>query len=251
MKIKGVIIDDEVNNVENLCLLLNSYCPDVEIIATASSADEGKEILQKFKPDLVFLDIQMPGKNAFEMLKELNEFDFEVIFVTAYDKFALQAMKFSAVDYLLKPINTEELQSSVLRAQKRHQLKLQNNQLENLINMIRSQQNKEEHRIGLTTMKETRFVKTSQIVRCESSNNYTSFYLEDGEHILVSKPIYEYEELLSEYGFIRCHQSHIINETFVRSWVKGYGGYLLLHNGTEIPVSRNKKEAVKEFLKML
>jgi two-component system LytT family response regulator len=250
MRIKSIIIDDEVNNVENLVLLLNSYCPDVDIVSTASSADEGKEILQKFKPDLVFLDIQMPGKNGFELLKELNELDFEVIFVTAFDKFAIQAMKFSAVDYLLKPINIEELQAAVIRAQKRHQLKMQNNQLENLINLIRSQQNKEEHRIGLTTMKETRFVKTSQVIRCESSNNYSTFYLDGGESILVCKPIYEYEELLSEYGFIRCHQSHIINKSFVKSWVKEYGGYLLLHNGTEIPVSRNKKEAVKEFLKV-
>jgi two-component system LytT family response regulator len=250
MRIKSIIIDDEVNNVENLVVLLNSYCPDVDIVATATSADEGKEILQKFKPDLVFLDIQMPGKNGFEILKELNELDFEVIFVTAFDKFAIQAMKFSAVDYLLKPINIQELQAAVIRAQKRHQLKMQNNQLENLINLIRSQQNKEEHRIGLTTMKETRFVKTSQVIRCESSNNYSTFYLDGGESILVCKPIYEYEELLSEYGFIRCHQSHIINKSFVKSWVKEYGGYLLLHNGTEIPVSRNKKEAVKEFLKV-
>ncbi len=135
--------------------------------------------------------------------------------------------------------------------QKRRQLKkCKNNQLENLIHLIQSQQNKEEHRIGLTTMKETRFVKTSQVIRCESSNNYSTFYLDGGESILVCKPIYEYEELLSEYGFIRCHQSHIINKSFVKSWVKEYGGYLLLHNGTEIPVSRNKKEAVKEFLKV-
>ena len=251
MKIRSVIIDDELNNVENLGLLLNKHCPDVEIIATATSGEKGKEILQLFKPALVFLDIQMPDKTGFDLLKELSAFDFEVIFVTAYDKFAIQAMKFSAVDYLLKPINVEELSAAVIRAQKRHQLKMQNEQLENLIHLVRSQQNKEEHRIGLTTMKETRFVKTSNIVRCESSNNYSTFFLDDGEQILVSKPIYEYEELLNGYGFIRCHQSHIINRAFVKSWVKEYGGYLLLNNGTEVPVSRNKKEVVKLFLKII
>jgi two-component system LytT family response regulator len=250
MRINAVIIDDEANNIDNLSLLLAKYCPQVDIAATAASGEEGKQILQRFKPDLVFLDIQMPDKTGFDILKELNEIDFEVIFVTAYDKFAIQAMKFSAVDYLLKPINIEELQSAVGRAQKRHQLKLQNNQLENLISLIRSQQNKEEHRIGLTTMKETRFVKTSQVARCEASNNYTTFYLDGGEQILVSKPIYEYEELLTGYGFIRCHQSHIINKAFVKSWVKEYGGYILLFDGTEVPVSRNKKDAVKEFLKI-
>lgn len=250
MKIKAVIIDDEVNNIDNLIVLLAEYCPDVEVIAIANSGTRGKELLLQLHPDLVFLDIQMPDKNGFEMLKELNEFTFEVIFVTAYDKFAIQAMKFSAVDYLLKPINVEELQAAVVRSRKRHQQKMQNNQLENLIHLIRSQQNKKEHRIGLTTMKETRFLKTSEIIRCESSNNYTTFYLHNGEQILVSKPIYEYEELLSGYGFFRCHQSHIINKTFVKSWIKDYGGYLLLTNGAEVPVSRSKKDVVKEFLRV-
>ena len=250
MQISAVIIDDENNNVDNLRTLLNRHCPEVAVVGTASSAEEGKTLLLSLKPGLLFLDIQMPGKTGFDLLRDLNEFDFEVIFVTAYDKFAIQAMKFSAVDYLLKPINIAELQAAVARAEKRYRLKTQNNHLENLIRLIQSQQNKDEHRIGLTTLKETRFVKTSEIVRCESSNNYSTFYLNGGEQILVSKPIYEYEELLGGYGFIRCHQSHIVNKAFIKSWIKEYGGSLLLFDGTDIPVSRNKKDGVKEFLKI-
>ena len=248
MKIKSVIIDDELNNVDNLTALLNSFCPRVEVIATANNAETGREAILKHQPAIVFLDIQMPGGNGFDMLRKMGSIDFEVIFVTAYDQYAIQAMKFSAVDYLLKPINTDELQFAVEAAIKRHQQKLHNNQLENLIHLLKWQQNMEEHRIGLTTMKETRFVKTNEIVRCESSNNYSTFYLNDGEELLVSKPIFEFEEMLKDYGFIRCHQSHLVNKSFIKSWVKEYGGYLLLYNGTEVPVSRNKKDSVKDSL---
>lgn len=248
MEIKAVIIDDEINNIDNLKLLLDACCPKVEVVATANSAETGRGIILKNQPAIVFLDIQMPGGNGFDLLRQLGNIDFEVIFVTAYDQYAIQAMKFSAVDYLLKPINTDELQFAVEAAIKRHQQKMHNSQLENLIHLLKWQQNKEEHRIGLTTMKETRFVKTTEIVRCESSNNYSTFYLSGGEQLLVSKPIYEFEEMLKGYGFIRCHQSHLVNKNFVKSLVKEYGGYLLLHNGTEVPVSRNKKDSVKESL---
>lgn len=248
MKIKAVIIDDEINNIDNLKLLLDAWCPKVEVVATASNAETGREVILKHQPAIVFLDIQMPGGNGFDLLRLMGSIDFEVIFVTAYDQYAIQAMKFSAVDYLLKPISIDELQFAVEAAIKRHQQKMHNSQLENLIHLLKWQQNKEEHRIGLTTMKETRFVKTSEIVRCESSNNYSTFYLNDGEQLLVSKPIYEFEEMLKGYGFIRCHQSHLVNKSFVKSWVKEYGGYLLLQNGTEVPVSRNKKDSVKESL---
>lgn len=250
MKIKAIIIDDEINNIDNLGLLLATCCPNIEIVATANNAETGRDVILKNQPAIVFLDIQMPGGNGFDMLRQIGSIDFEVIFVTAYDQYAIQAMKFSAVDYLLKPINTDDLQFAVDAAIKRHKQTLHNNQLENLIHLLKWQQNKEEHRIGLTTMKETRFVKTSEIIRCESSNNYSTFYLSDGEQLLVSKPIYEFDEMLKGYGFIRCHQSHLVNKNFVKSWVKEYGGYLLLYNGAEIPVSRNKKDSVKELLEM-
>lgn len=245
---KAVLVDDEKHNIDNLRGLLGSYCPQVEIAGMAANADEGKRLIMQARPDIVFLDIQMPQKSGFDLLKELSSYDFEVIFVTAHDQYAIQAMRFSAVDYLLKPIDINELQSAVDRAIKRQRLKEQNRQLENLIDLLKSQQNKEEQRIALNTLKETRFVKTGEIVRCESSNNYSTFYLQNGEQLLVCRPIYEFEELLKDYGFIRCHQSHLVNKKFIKSWKKEYGDFLLLTNGDEAPVSRNKKELVKKAL---
>src|ERR1035437_3495112 len=248
MSYKAVIIDDEIHNVENLTQLLTSYCPQIRVCDTAMNADDGKISILKHQADIVFLDIQMPDKNGFDLLRDLNQYDFEVIFVTAFDQYAIQAMRFAAVDYLLKPINIEELQSAVNRAIKKCELKLQNRQLENLILLLKNQQNKDEHRIALTTMKETRFIKTNEIIRCESSNNYSTFFLQNNEELLVCKPIYEYEEILSGYGFIRCHQSHLVNKKFVKSWVKEDGDHLLLFNGKAVPISRTKKDYVKKAL---
>lgn len=245
---KAVLIDDEKHNLDNLQELLRAYCPQVIVCDTASTSDEGISIILKNQPDIVFLDIQLPVKNGFDMLRGLSNYDFEVIFVTAYDQYAIQAMRFAAVDYLLKPIDINELQSAVDRAVKKCRLKTQNQQLENLVQLLKNQQNKEEQRIALTTLKETRFVKTGEIMRCESSNNYTTFFLQDGGELLVCKPIYEYEEILTGYGFIRCHQSHLVNTRFVKSWKKEYGDFLLLTNGAEVPISRSKKEIVKKAL---
>ena len=245
MSIKAVLIDDELHNLENLRELLSIYCPQVAVCATALNAGDGKIAIQKYEPEIVFLDIQMPGKNGFDLLEGLNSYDFEVIFATAHDQYAIQAMRMSAIDYLLKPINIEELQSAVDAAIKKHQQKTRNGQLENLIDLLKTQRNKDEQRIALPAMKETRFVKTKEIVRCESSNNYSTFYLEQGESLVVCKPIYEYEELLKDFGFIRCHQSHLVNKRFIKGWKKDYGDHLLLYNGTEVPISRNKKQLVK------
>lgn len=244
---KAVIIDDEDINRENLQQLLLQYCTDVTLVGTAANADAGRALIQQYQPDLVFLDIEMPGQNGFELLKSLPVHNFEIIFVTAYHQYGIQAVKFAAIDYLLKPINIEELQSAVARAVRKRSEKQHNLQLENLIQLLHQQHSKSEHRIALPTTKETRFAKTEEIIRCESSNNYTTFYLVSGEKIIVSKPIYEYEELLADYQFIRCHQSHIVNIKFIKSWVKTDGGYLLLYDKTEIPVSRQKQEVVKEL----
>ncbi|MBL7763930.1 MAG: response regulator transcription factor [Chitinophagaceae bacterium] len=244
--IRAILVDDEQNNIDNLRKLLEKYCPEVAVISMTTSAIDGKRMITEQKPDLIFLDIQMPDKNGFELLKSLNSYSFEVIFVTAFDKYGIQAVKFSAIDYLLKPINIEELKSAVNKAAEKIVQKKQNYQLENLLRLL--QQQREEHRIAIPAAKEIRFVKTQDIIRCESSNNYTTFFLNSGEKLIVSKPIYEYEELLSDYGFIRCHQSHLVNKKFVRSIVKEDGGYLLLEDNEQIPVSRQKKEEVKNSL---
>ncbi len=245
--LKAILVDDEQNNLVNLEQLLKEYCPGVEVIATASDAAMGRNAILQHHPDLVFLDIQMPGKSGFDLLRELHQYDFEVIFVTAFDQYAIQAVRFAAVDYLLKPVSIDELQGAVSRALAKRSEKKKNLQLENLLQLLQEQ--KEDHRIALATTKETRFIRTTDIVRCESSNNYTIFFLSNGEKLTASRPIFEYEELLKSYGLIRCHQSHLVNRKYVKSWVKEDGGYLLLDNGHQVPVSKNKKDVVAWALK--
>lgn len=246
--IQTIIIDDEQNNIDNLQILLQQYCPQINVIAAALNANEGKKIILQHQPDLVFLDIQMPEKNGFDLLKSLPDYSFEIIFVTAYDQYGIQAVKFAAIDYLLKPIDINELQNAIQKAIKKCAVKQQNLQLQNLIQLLQQQNQKQLHRIALQSAKETRFVETDKIIRCESSNNYTTFFLVNNEKIIVSKPIYEYEELLNGYGFIRCHQSYLVNKKFIKSFVKEDGGYLLLDDKTQIPVSKQKKEQIKKLL---
>lgn len=245
---KAVLIDDELNNLNNLKVLLETYCPQVDVCAMVQTAGQGKAAIYTYQPDLLFLDIQMPDQDGFALLRSLTRYDFEIIFVTAFDKYAIQAMRFSAVDYLLKPVNIVELQAAVARAYKQRQLKVQNQQVVHLMQWLEAQSKKEDLQIALSTTQETRFVKTNEIIRCESSNNYTTFFLNDKTKLLVSKPIYEYDELLSNNGFLRCHQSHLVNQSFIRSWQKEYGDFLLLTDGTQVPISRGKKELVKKAL---
>jgi two-component system LytT family response regulator len=248
MRLRAVIIDDEQNNIDNLAILMQQHSPEVTIIGTAMNALEGEQIILQQKPDLVFLDIQMPNLNGFDLLAKFKQPQFEVIFVTAFDKYGIQAVKFAALDYLLKPINISELKDAVGRAIVKCGNKQQNLQLENLMRLLKNSQQKEEHRIALSDAKETRFIKTTEIIRCESNNNYTVFFLANTEKITTSKPIFEYEEMLQDYGFIKCHQSHLVNKKYIRSWVKEDGGYLLLEDKSQIPVSRQKRDQIKQML---
>jgi two-component system LytT family response regulator len=247
MSINAVLIDDELHNIENLRQLLKTQCPELMVTGTATHVDSALVLIRQQRPAIVFLDIQMPDKNGFELLKSFPEPKFEVIFVTAHDQYAIQAMRFSAIDYLLKPINALELKQATQRAIAKHQQKSQNKELKNLVSLLTNQSPKAEQRIALNTLKETRFVKTGEIIRCQSSNNYTTFFLKE-EELVVSKPIYEYEEILKDYGFIRCHQSHLVNVRHIKSWKKEYGDFLLLYDGTELPVSRGKRDSVREVL---
>ena len=246
--IRAVIIDDEKNNIENLTGLLKRYSLNVDVIDTATNAEDAIELIINTNPDLLFLDIQMSGKNGFDILRALPQHPFEVIFVTAFDQYGIQAVKLAAIDYLLKPINPEELKLSIAKVENKLSKMKDNLQLENLMELIKNKDSKNEHKLALATTKEIRFVNTNEIVRCESSNAYTKFYFIDSKSIMVSKPIFEYEELLNDYDFIRCHQSHLVNKKFIKSLIKEDGGYLLLEDNTRIPVSRSKKENVLKAL---
>lgn len=242
--INTVIIDDERNNIDNLEGLLKKYCPQIRVTGIAMNAADGAALIKNHQPKLIFLDIQMPGKNGFDMLNDLPDHSFEIILVTAYDQYGIKAIKFSAVDYLLKPVNIDELRSAIQKAEKRIKEKMQNHELENLLQLIKNREEKSTHKLALPAIKETRFVSPKDIIRCESSNTYTTFHIATGEKIIVSKPIYEYDELLTDFGFIRCHQSHLVNKEYIKSLVKGDGGYLIMQNGDEIPISKSKKEIV-------
>lgn len=246
--IKGIIIDDELNNIINLQRLLEKYCPEVIITGSSTDANEAISLIKNSQPDLIFLDIQMPEKDGFQVLQELNLYDFEVIFVTAFSQYGIQAIKFSAIDYLLKPIDIEELKKAVAKTSEKLKHKNQNLQLQNLLNHLKESNNSSEHRIAISSLKETRFVYVKNIVRCESENSYTLFFTDEGETIISTVPLYEYDEMLSIYGFIRCHQSHLVNKKHVKSLLKEDGYTLLLYDQVRIPVSRNKKDLVKKSL---
>ena len=245
--INCIIIDDEVNNVEILSSLLMKHCKGISIVATALNATEGIKLIENHEPDLVFLDIQMPEKSGLDLLKSLSQINFEIIFITAYDQYGIQAIKFSALDYLLKPVNIDELKLAVQKAREKIIAKQKNASIGNLLDYISSSP-KETPKIALPTLTETRYVKVDDIVRCEASDNYTTFYLQNDEKILVCKTLKEYAELLVPYNFIRTHQSHLVNINFVKSLLKEDGGVLLLTNLTKIPISRQNKESVKAKL---
>jgi len=249
MEITCVIIDDEPNNISNLQAILRDHCPGVMVLATAQNADEGVSAIRMHQPGLVFLDIQMPGKSGFEVLKEFPAPAFEVVFITAYDQYGIRAIKFSALDYLLKPINIPELKQAIAKARERLAAKDKDRKLENLLAYMQRGQ-KESPKIALPTLSEIRYIKIDEIIRCEASDNYTTFYTA-GEQLLVCKTLKEFAELLQPHGFVRTHQSHLININFVKSLLKEDGGALVMKDQTKVPISRQNKDVVKDALKQL
>lgn len=247
MKINAVIIEDELNNIENLQGILANWCPAVHIMGTATTVEEGVDVIKAHPPQLVFLDIQLHDRSGFDVLKALDAIEFEVVFITAYDQYGIQAIKFSALDYLLKPIDIRELQQALEKAREKIVAKQNNGNLENLLNFVRRSA-MDMPRIALPTLQETRYVKVNEIVRCEAANNYTHFYLRDGETILVCKTMKEFAELLKPYDFHRAHQSHLVNLQFVKSLLREDGGVLLMEDDAKVPVSRQNIGAIKQAL---
>jgi len=247
MRIKGIIIDDEYNNIENIQSILQQFYPEVEIIATAGNADDGIAVIGKLQPDLLFLDIQMPGKTGFDVLKAFPQIGFEIIFITAYDQYGIQAIKFSALDYLLKPIDIEEFKRAVEKAIDKIASRQKNSSIGNLLEYLKKGQ-KDSPKMALPTLEEIRYVPVTEIVRCQASDNYTVFHLDGSEQILVCRTLKEYAGLLAPHGFIRTHQSHLVNAYFVKSYLKEDGGALLLKDHTKIPISRQNRDLVKEAL---
>jgi two-component system LytT family response regulator len=241
--IKAIIVDDETRSRSNLSRLLAEYCPQVQLAGEAASATEALKLIRQYMPDLVFLDIEMGSESGFDLLKSLNgNQNFEVIFVTAFDKYGIQAVKACAIDYLLKPINILELTAAVEKAVVQIAPRKENIRLKELVaNIDRAE---EEQRIAIPLMDKIEFVAISKIIRLEAEGNYTHIFLDGGKKYLVSKTLKDYHELLDIHNFLRTHQSHLINYRKVAAYVKTEGGYIAMDDGSQIPISRQKREEI-------
>jgi two-component system, LytTR family, response regulator len=241
--IKAILVDDEYKSRENLKMILEEYCADVAVTGQAGSVSEASELILTLKPDLVFLDIQMKMETGFDLLESLHHIDFDIIFVTAYAEYALKAIKFSAVDYVLKPVDISELQEAVEKVIKRRS-KAQNldkGKLEVLLSNLKSDDS-ENYKIALPTANGLVFVKLKNILYLEAESNYTNFHFADGSKIMVSRTLKEYEEMLANNGFFRIHKSYLINLNEIREYVRGDGGYVVMSNKMALDVSKRKKE---------
>ena len=244
--INALIVDDEPYSCETLAVLLARYCPDVTIMGSCSNGIEALAVIHKQSPNLVFLDVEMPKMNGFEMLEQLPSINFDLIFTTSYDQYALKAFRFSAIDYLLKPIDREELQKAVQKIVQRTQVPTAQ-QLEILFQKM--------HRgsalvskIALPTMEGLQMVTIDSIISCDSDSNYTIIRMKNKEKLVVSRTLKDVEELLEDHAFTRVHHSYLVNLNEVVKYVKGEGGYLVMSDGATIDVSRSKKEILLKRL---
>jgi len=247
--IKAIIIDDEKQSRSALMGLIDRYCPEVFVIAQAEGCKDGIDKVKMYNPDVVFLDIQMPDGSGFNFLEAFEEFNFEVIFATAHDQYAIKAIKYSALDYLLKPINPDDLKAAILRYTEKKDKGQIGNNIKVLLNNIKP--GNDVKKIILSTAEGIHILSTDEIIRCESDDYYTKFFLTDGKTILISKTLKQNEAMLSDFDFIRPHKSHLVNIKYIKSYLKVDGGYILMIDGCKIPVSRRKRESIISILNHL
>jgi two-component system, LytTR family, response regulator len=241
---KAIIIDDEADSVKLLALQLKMYCPQVQVVAGCTDAADGLQQIKALQPNIVFLDIEMPVMNGFQLLEKLGEINFSLVFVTAYDQFAVKAFRFSALDYLLKPIDGKDLQAAVQKAMQRHWPVQQ--QLTMLKEQVQGTPKNHPGKIALPYQNGVSFVEVENIVYCEAENNYTRFYTIDGQQHLVSKNLGDIQEVLEERNFLRVHRQYLVNLDHIKKYVRGEGNYLVLSNEANIPVARSQKEKLIE-----
>jgi two-component system, LytTR family, response regulator len=240
--IRSIIIDDEPKNRKILRALLERFCPEVTVEHEAGSAKEAIELITASSPDLVFLDIEMPYGNAFDLLDQLLPVNFEIIFITAFDEYTLKAFKYSALDYLLKPVSIEELKAAVKKASQKIHLKTVNEQLSNLLQNFRGQRS-QASRIAIPTNEGFIFISTQDILRFEAKSNYTYIFTTQGQRLVSSKTIKQYDDLLGGVQFFRIHNSHLINLGFVKRYLKGRGGEVEMTDGSVLEVASRRKDA--------
>jgi two-component system, LytTR family, response regulator len=246
MTYSAVLIDDEIHCTESLQLLLETAAPEFKIAAKFNDPLAALEFLRTRRVDLVFLDIEMPEMNGFEILNALEELLFDVIFVTAYDQYAIKAFSYSAISYLLKPVDEDDLKDTIGRWQQKTSKTLAQNQL-GLMHQMLTSMNQPKTKIALPTSDGLEFLEIRTIIRCESESNYTRLFCSDKSKHLICRTLKEVEKVLQENGFIRVHHSHLVNPQFIRKFVRHDGGFIVMADGEQISVSRTKKDRLFEL----
>lgn len=251
--VRTILVDDEPRGLNTLKKLLQEYCPDVKVIAECTDTDTAKDKIELLEPQLAFLDISLPGKTSFDLLSELDKVNFEIIFVTAHNDYALQAFHYSAIDYLMKPIDEDLLVDAVRRAIKRVTVNATSNNVSTLLHNLQKVQVPPEMKLCIPSLKGFQVVELKDILFCEASGSYTNFYFTDKHTVCTAKTIHDYEELLEDAGFIRVHKSFLVNLLHVKEYLRGEGGSVILSNGHEVEVARRKKDLLiakmKEYYK--
>jgi two-component system LytT family response regulator len=245
--VRALIIDDEKHCCDNLQWQLKQYCPEIEIIGVCNNAEKGLQQIQTQQPQLVFLDVEMPGMTGFEMLERLKDINFAIIFTTAFDQYAIRAIKFGALDYLMKPIDKDELLEALnklLHRTSQDSLK----QLNALLSHIKKSNDLSFQKIALPTLHGYELVPLNNIMICESNSNYTDIQLNNGQRLLISRTLKQIEDLLDMHPFFRIHHSYLVNLQYAIRYIKGDGGFLVLNNDITVPVSRNKKEELLHLI---
>lgn len=247
--IKAIIVDDEHKSCENLKILINEYCKNVELVGLCQTISEAINIIDTIHPEIVFLDVQMQDETGFDLLEHYKDnIDFEVIFTTAHSEYAIKAIRFSAVDYLLKPISGDELQEAVNQTIKKISEKENSNvRISTLLKNL-NQKSLDNYKLALPTVNGLVFIKMNSIIYCEGKDNYTQIYTNDNNSYLVSKTLRKYEELLSEQHFYRIHKTYLVNLNEIKEYLKGEGGQVIMSNLKALDVSRRKKEGLLKAL---
>jgi len=246
--IKAIIIDDIEQARITLKKDLQVYAPDVTVIGEADGVVTGAKLLKEVRPDVLFLDIQMQDGSGFDLLDILNKIPFKIIFITASDAHAIKAFRYAAVDYLLKPVDPDQLIASLARCREQN---LNENEKYKLLNDSLKDSQKPHERLALHTQDKIHIVNIQDIIRCESNINYTEFFFQNGKKLLVTRTLKDFEDLLSDQGFYRVHQSFLVNTRFIKEFLKADGGFLLMSDGSMIPVSTRKRPEVMKMLEGL
>ncbi len=240
-KLTAVLVEDEIISRETLRGYIEKYCTDVEVVAEAGSVTEGKTIIEQYKPDIVFLDVEMPFGTGFDLLEQLDEITFETVFVTAYSNYAMKALNYSASYYILKPVDIEELVKAVDKIKVERKNKDYSVHTKVLVENMQITANQKK-KIVLPVLDGFEVVEVKDVIRCQANDNFTDFLMADGTKKLICRTLKFYDEILSELGFLRVHRSHLINMEYVKGYKKGKGGQVIMSDGSLVDVSPNRKD---------